>query len=132
MPDEWAPGPDPYVDDTDPIALSPRAYRRFKRAVDRVLEANRARYPYPRRGRTTGANAGAWGALEPGGTITAASGLVLGQGSVTLCSRSGATLTADGDVVGVLNAGDAITAGGSAKVIKLSWSDGSWAASRCN
>ena len=131
MPDDWVSEPDPYVGAADPIALRPATYARHARAVDRVLGANNARYPYPRRGRTTSASAGCWAVLASGATITAASGLVLGSGTVALADRSGSTLTATEETVTAYNAGDAITASGADKAIKLAWSDGVWAASRC-
>lgn len=131
MPDPWVPEPDPYVESLDPIALSPETYARHARAVDKVLGANNARYPRAGRGRTTSPSAGAWAMLASGATISAASGMSLGSGTVTLCSRSGSALTADGQVITVYNAGDAITASGGNKAIKLSWADSVWVASRC-
>lgn len=131
---DWVSDPAPYVSETDPnpIALSPETYKRHAAAVDDVLGANRARYPRPSRGRTTSANAGIWARLASGSTISAASGLVLGTGTVKLCSRNEATLLADGQDVTVYNAGEAITAEGGDKIVKLSWSDGVWAANRCS
>jgi hypothetical protein len=132
MPNPGTPEPDPYVDAADPIALKPETYARHARAVDYVERTNRARYPRAGRGRTTNPNAGIWASLPSGTSISAASGMNLGSGTVTLCSRSGTTLTADGESVTVCNAGDIITATGSDKAVKLSWSDGVWACSRCN
>ena len=132
MPDEWSPAPDPYVDATDPIALSPGTYARHARVVNRVLGDNQARYPYPRRGRTTNPNAGIWAKLASGDTITAASGLTLGSGTVALCTRSGSTLTATSETVTVYNGGPAITASSGDKAMLLHWSDGVWSASNCN
>jgi hypothetical protein len=126
------PNPDPYVDPAQPIALSPETYERHAAAVDRIEGANNARYPRAGRGRTTSASAGCWAKLASGGTISAASGLALGSGTVELCDRIGSALTGTGEMVQVLNAGDAITASTGDKAIKLTWSDGDWAASRCN
>jgi len=132
MPDPWVPDPDPYVDAADPIALSPGTYARHSQAVERVLGDNHARYPRAGRGRTTSANAGIWARLESGTTISAGVGLSLGSGTVTLCTRDGATLTDTGESVTCYNAGDGITATGGHKAILLHWTDGIWAASRCN
>lgn len=131
MPNPWVPDPVPYTPPGDPIALSPQTYARHARAVNYVEGANNARYPYPRRGRTTTSAAGAWAVLPSGHTILAASGLHLGTGTVTLCSRDDNTLTADGEDIVVYNSGDAISAGGSDKIIKVSWTDGVWSAARC-
>lgn len=57
------------------------------------------------------------------GTITAASGGTLGSGTVQICARSGATLTANGPNIPVYNAGGSIT--GPAYML-LQWADGDW------
>ena len=133
MAKEWTDPQKPAVPETgNPIALRPETYRRHADAVDYIERTNRARYPRAGRGRTTVPASGTWAKLASGHTISAASGLTLGSGTVTLCSRDGTTLTADGDDVTVYNAGDEITATDGDKAIKLSWSDGDWAASRCN
>ncbi len=130
MPDPWAPDPEPYVDSDDPIALKPETYARHARAVNRVLGDNQARYPRAGRGRTTSPSAGAWAVLGSGNSISAASGLMLGSGTVALATRSGGTLTATGETMTVYNAGDAITASADMP-IKLTWTDGVWSAARC-
>lgn len=129
--ESWAQDPEPPVESATPIALRPPTYVRHARVVDYVERTTRARYPYPERGRTTGASAGAWAKLANGSTITACSGLTLGSGTVTLCSRSGAALTADGESITVYNAGDAITTSGADRAVKLTWTDGVWSAARC-
>lgn len=69
-----------------------------------------------------------YGFLAAGATITGAdpttSPMTLGTGTVTLCSRSGAQLTADGVSVTVYNAGGAFTAGSSGRIVGLVWRDG--------
>lgn len=132
MPDEWTAPQEQYVDPGNPIALSAKTYERHADVVDYIERTNRARYPRAGRGRTTDASAGAWGKLASGHTITAASGLTLGSGTVTLCDRSGASLTDTGEKVTVYNAGDEIGAMYGDMAVKLSWSDGDWAVSRCN
>lgn len=132
MPDPWTPDPSPAVDSAEPIALKPGTYTRHARVVDYIERTNRARYPRAGRGRTTSTAAGVWGKLASGSSISAGSGLTLGTGTVTLCTRNGATLTDTGEQVTVYNSGDAITASSGDMAVKLSWSDGDWAASRCN
>ena len=77
-------------------------------------------------GKNPGLNAGWWGFLAGGASIGGASGLTLGTGTVTLCSRDGATCTADGDTVAVYNAGGSFTAPTGGMVVKLGWTDGDW------
>lgn len=130
MPDDWIPNPEPAVDTTTPIALKPPTYSRHARVVDYIERTNRSRYPRAGRGRTTSPAAGCWAKLASGSTISGVSGLTLGSGTVTLCSRSGTALTADGDTVTVYNANDAITAA-SDMAVKLTWTDGEWSVAKC-
>lgn len=130
MPGDWVPEQQPYLNPEGLIALRPETFARHENAVRAVEGANNARYPRAGRGRTTSTSAGAWGMLASGATITAGSGLTLGSGTVTLCTRSGSTLTSTGETVTVYNAGDAITASGGDKAIRLSWVD-AWVASKC-
>ena len=53
---------------------------------------------------------------------------MLGSGTVTLCSRSGGTLTADGQTVTVYNSGGTISG---PKTLALDWTDGDWAVCVC-
>lgn len=78
----------------------------------------------PKGGRRRGEKAGTYAFLPSGSTITSASGAALGEGLVTLCSRSGAALTADGETgVQVYNAGGTVNG---PVYIKLGWTDGDW------
>jgi len=76
-------------------------------------------------GRSNG-DSGRWGFLAAGQTISGASGMTLGHGTVTLCSRAGYTLDDDGDSVEVLNAGGEVTAGTGGRILKLGWTEGAW------
>lgn len=109
-----------------PIALRPATYERFTRAVQYVEKMNRATAPRTGRGRTTSATWGAWGLLQPGDVITGVSGMTLGEGDVTLCTRDGAELTADGDVTHVYNRNRRLKAGGSGVLLQLQWVSGCW------
>lgn len=60
------------------------------------------------------------GATTTGGTLT------LGSGTVTLCSRVGTILTADGLSVTVYNAGGSMTAPSGGRILGLCWRDGDW------
>ncbi len=127
MPDPYVPNPDDPVE-ANPVVFRPTTFGRHARAVNRVLGDNQARYPRVGRGRTTKPSSGTWGSLASGHSISAASGLTLGSGTVTLCSRSGDTLTADGEDITVYNAGGVITG---PKVLELDWTDGVWAVCEC-
>lgn len=112
------------ADDT-PIALSPETYARHAEAVDYAESDVRTRAPRPSGDRGQGLAPGAWGRLASGATISAASGLTLGTGSVKLCDRTG-TLPASPEIVTVSNAGAVITASGSDKIVRLAWTLGEW------
>lgn len=127
MADDYVPSPASPVGG-DPILFRPETLARHEQAVRDVLGGNRARYPRAGRGRTTSPSAGFWGQLASGSSITAASGLVLGTGTVTLCSREDDTLAADGEDVTVYNPGGAITG---PQILELDWTDGDWAVCRC-
>ncbi|GAC1448277.1 MAG: hypothetical protein NVSMB9_31260 [Isosphaeraceae bacterium] len=58
--------------------------------------------------------------------ITAASGATLGQGTGVLCSRSGATLTANGETVTIYTAGGAITG---PLYLSIAYVQGDWSTS---
>jgi hypothetical protein len=105
------------------VALSPAAATEIGETVRYVRGVNRSRTPRKGKGLSAWSNSGAWGFLAGGATITAASGATLGSGSVRLCSRSVATLTADGDTVDVYNAGGSVSG---PLYIKLGWTDGDW------
>lgn len=96
---------------------------RTQAAVHFVEERNRSPY----RGRNEprgGFYAGGYAQVTT--ALTAASGLTLGQGQITLCSRSGAALTADGPTgVPCYNAGGAVNVG---TIIAVLWIDGDWSA----
>lgn len=123
MPPDYVPQADEPVGG-DPVLLNPSTFARHSRAVERVLGDNHSVPPRQGRGRTTHPSVGAWGYLASGHTISAGSGLSLGGGTVTLCSRSGGALTADGEDVPVLNSGATVTG---PKSLALEWTDGSWA-----
>jgi hypothetical protein len=111
-----------------PVLLRPETFERHEAAFSQVEEANTARYPMVGRGRTTKPSTGTWGYLAPGQVISAASGLTLGSGPVTLCSRSGGTLTPDGETVTVYNSGGVLTG---PNALALDWTDGVWAVCEC-
>lgn len=71
---------------------------------------------------------GVYAYLAPGAIFSAASGLLLGSGSVTICSKTvgSGTCVADGPLVTAFNAGGGFTAGSSGMVVKLGWVDGDW------
>jgi hypothetical protein len=109
-----------------PMMLDPATARRIEAAVGQVEGYYRNRPPGGLRGPRGNDSPGAWGFLPAGDTITGASGMTLGSGTVTLCSRSGDTCDDDGDEVTVYNAGGAVTAGSGGRVCKLGWTDGTW------
>jgi hypothetical protein len=127
MPDPYVPQPDDAIEGR-PVVFRPTTFARHDRALGGVGERNEARYPMSGRGRTTNPSAGFWGYLASGASISAGSGLSLGTGTVTLCSRSGTTLLADGDDVTVLNSGGIITG---PQILELDWTDGDWAVCEC-
>jgi hypothetical protein len=112
--------------DSGPVVFDRPSAERTRDAVLYVEGFYRGGKPLRGRGLKSWSNPGRWAFLAASATITAASGATLGSGTVRLCSRSGPTLTADGDFVTVYNAGGAVTAGGSGKYLKLGWTDGDW------
>lgn len=110
----------------NPGVLSSETYRRHAAAVRYVETLNRATPPRAGRGRTTNPASGAWGYLQPGDVISGIVGMTLGEGDVTLCTRDGSELTADGDVTHVYNACRRLKAGGVGIVLPLTWMDGCW------
>jgi len=117
---------DPPVDNK-PIALKPATFNRHEAAAKYVEGLYKTRVQRPDRGRGPYVKPGAWGLLVDGETITAIAGLVLGTGTVTLCTQDGTALTATSATVDVVNSGDAITAAGGDKVVRLAWTEGAWA-----
>ena len=107
-----------------PIALSPGTFARHEEAVSYVEGMVRNRQPIPWRDRFPGASSGAWGILSSGGTISGASGVTLGSGSVDLCDSSG-TRYSPTETITVKNAGGSITASGD-KIVRLAWTLGEW------
>lgn len=94
------------------------AFADATRYVQRIVRGRDDR-GYPR---GTGLNPGIYALTTS--TISAASGATLGSGTVTLCSRSGATLTADGETgVTVYNAGGSVASG---RYVKLGCAGGAW------
>lgn len=69
---------------------------------------------------------GAYGFLAAGASITAASGSTLGNGTVTLCTRTGGSLNANLGTATVYNAGGAVSGGASGKYVKLGWAADAW------
>jgi hypothetical protein len=118
---------DPVVDNT-PIALSPETYARHSEAVAYVEDMIRTRAPRSGNRRFPGLAPGAWGLLAAGDTISAASGLSLGSGTVKLCDRTGAVLPAN-ESVDVSNAYAAMDGGTGGKIVRLAWVLGEWACS---
>src|SRR5580765_2584372 len=94
----------------DPIALSPATYAAHDEAVTYVQTLSRTRDPLLRNDRFPGVRAGAWALLAAGATITAASGLGLGGGTLKLCDREG-NVPDDAEDVDVANAGAEIAGG---------------------
>lgn len=110
----------------NPVVLAPETYERHASAVDWIERQNRVLRLPGQRGKRTSPAAGAWGLLAAGATITGASGLTLGQGTVTLCTREDATITPDpdGETVTVYNTCPAITGDPSTgTVLPLHWID---------
>jgi hypothetical protein len=66
-----------------------------------------------------GGGSGFWAYLAPGQTVSAASGLTLGSGTVTLVTNAAGTLTALTDTVTVYNAGGAVAGGSVGYSIKI-------------
>jgi len=126
--DDYVPQADPPTGG-NPILFRPGTYARHARAVDRVLGDNHAVYPRSGRGRTTKPAKGAWGFLASGASISACVWPSLGTGIVTLCSRSGNTLTADGEDVQVYNPGSSTITG--PLMLELTWVD-AWAVCVCS
>lgn len=108
-----------------PVALNRDAYHRVRDAV-RYVETFRRNRVVPGKGLNAFIRPSSYAFLAAGATISAPSGSTLGSGSVTLCSRSGATVTADGETVTVYNAGGSVSGGGSGKYVKVGWCDGDW------
>lgn len=108
------------------VAPSASAFSRIAATVRWVESRPRNELPNGRRRSLPAQAGGAWGFLTAGATVSGASGMTLGHGTVTLCSRAGYTLTADGDSVEVLNAGGGVTAGAGGRILKLGWVDGVW------
>lgn len=117
--------------DRTPLVLSRPTFSRLDRAARDVEAMVRTRAPRPRNTRSEGLAPGAWGVLAEGETITARSGLRLGEGDVTLYFPDPydvAELITEGEVVRVYNAGDAIEGGpyGDETVLPLLWINGYW------
>ncbi len=114
----------------DPVVFSPETYARHDAAIRYINRVSRTRDPMGRRDRFPGIRAGAWGLLAAGGTITAASGLTLGSGTVKFCNREG---TADDPEVSVdvANAGGTIDGGSTGAVLPMEWTEGEWSVCGC-
>lgn len=71
---------------------------------------------------------GVYAFIAASAAVSGASGLSLGSGSATLCSRSpgSPTCVANGPVVTFYNAGGGFTAGVSGQLCKLGWVNGDW------
>src|SRR5271166_2529313 len=121
----WIPDQQPPVGG-NPIALSPGTFKRVDRATKYVEEQFRLTAFKNKRGMVTWSAPGAWGWLAPGATITAPSGLTLGQGTVTLSTRDdgAATITVGDETVTVYNTCAAITGDPTTgTVLPLHWID---------
>ena len=126
-----------------PIALAPATFARHEAATRYVENVVRTRQPWQKRNRSQSYRAATWGLLRSGDVITAASGLVLGQGYVELCDQDGPDLTPNGDVVLVYNGGAEIDGGTDAygysyaygdeygTVLPLVWRHGHWTVDCC-
>lgn len=120
----YRPPPPQTGDAGAPVALAPETYARHAAAVSYVEGMVRLSPGQGKRGRTTSAAPGAWGVLASGATITGVSGLTLGTGTVTLCTRSGATITPGDEEVTVYNTCAAITGDApDGTVLPLHWID---------
>ena len=112
--------------DNSPVRLERATAERMAASTRYVERIVRTQAAPQRRDMRTWESAGAWGFLAAGATISAASGATLGTGTVTLCSRDGADLTADGIEVDVYNAAGSVSGGTSGVYVKLGWTDGDW------
>ena len=116
--------------DNRPRMLSRSTFERTLAAIEYVEGLVRTRAPLPSRQRFPGSNWHAWGLLAAGDTISARSGLRLGEGDVELCRQDPddpKTLVPTGEVIHIYNPGDAITAAAyDDTVLELSWRSGYW------
>jgi hypothetical protein len=115
--------------DDAPRLFTPESFRRHSDAASYALGAIRTNPPFPGRGRFPHAASGAWGILRAGNSVSAASGVTLGTGSVDLCEADG-TAFSPTEAVTVLNAGPAITATAD-KILPLEWTAGDWSVCEC-
>jgi hypothetical protein len=113
-----------------PILFSPETYSRHENALSYISGDYRTRAPRPGRGRFPRLTPGAWGLLAAGATITGASGLSLGSGTVKLCARDGTVYDAD-ETVDVANAGTDISGGDAGMVLPMEWTSGEWTVCGC-
>jgi len=118
---------DPPVDNT-PILLEPATFARHEDAAKYVEGQYKTRVNRADRSRHIEIKPGAWGKLADGDTITEGAGLVLGTGTVALCTLEGSTLTETGDTVPVYNSGVAIDG---PKVLPLEWTETDWSVCVC-
>lgn len=116
--------------DDDAIVFSPETFKAHDDAVTYIRSRIRTRDPLGRQKRFPRIIPGAWGKLAAGATITAASGLSLGSGSVKLCDREG-TVADDAEDVDVANAGSVLTGGVGGAIVPLEWTDGEWSTCGC-
>lgn len=117
-------------DDKSPILFTPESFTRHDGAARYIEDLNRTRAPWPSGARRPSTAFGAWGILASGGSISAASGVTLGSGSVKLCDQSG-TVYPEDETVTVYNAGDSISASGGDKIVPLEWTAGEWSTCVC-
>jgi hypothetical protein len=110
-----------------PILFRPETFDRHDAAAKRVEGLIRTRIPRRGTGRSPNLAPGAWGLLASGGTITGASGLTLGSGSVKLCDRTGSVYPAN-ETVAVANAGGSISG---PALLPLEWTAGEWTVCGC-
>ena len=116
--------------DEEGIVFSPETFAEHDGALSYIRRLSRTRSPLGRQKRYPRVIPGYWGKLAAGATITAASGLSLGSGTVKLCDREGTVFDED-ESVGVANAGKVLTAGVSGAVVPLEWTDGEWSTCVC-
>jgi hypothetical protein len=112
------------------VVFSPETFAEHDGALSYARRLSRTRGPLGRRKRYPSIIPAAWGLLSAGGTITAASGLTLGSGTVKLCDREGA-VAEEAEGIDVANAGGELTGGTSGAIVPLEWTDGEWSTCGC-
>lgn len=116
--------------DDEGVIFSPETFAEHDAELSYVRRQSRTREPLGRQKRFPRIIAGAWGKLAAGATITAASGLTLGSGTVKLCDREGA-VSDDAEDITVANAGGELLGGSEGLLVPLEWTEGEWSVCGC-